>query len=174
MIVQKIELKIRGVLRLYEVPESLAWMNARQRERIWQALSARQKAQYQMSEHDNLITNGGLNDISNYLGNYSTLNGFALWLALGNGILNGVSASDTSLGNELVRVQPTSSTVTGNQTDISTSYSPTSTTTFTEGGLYGGNANSTANSGTLHSHLLLSASLLGTHLYQFDYLLIRN
>lgn len=173
--IQEITVRVQGTLRIYEMPMSLAWMHEDMRQQIWCGMSDEHKASYLMNEYDNLITNGGLNDISSYLGNYSTLNGFALWLALGNGILNGVSASDASLGNEIARYQPTSSTITGNQTAISVPFTVgSSAMTITEAGLYGGAATSTANSGSLHTHLLCSATFLAFHMYTLSYLLIRN
>lgn len=121
-------------------------------------MSEKEKDRYTVAESANLITNNGIAQILNFVGSQdgSTVP-FAQYFAFGNGPLNMVSPSDTTLNNEIFRIIPTIATINGTQTDISTFHAGgASPVSITNCGLYGNGATATLNSGTLLTHSMMS------------------
>lgn len=116
----------------------------------------------------NVACNDGRNSLLNTIANVSGYTGVQ-WFAVGTGTNpNGPQSGDHQLFSEFFRKQPTSYTVSGNQTLIATFFQATEgVTTYTEAGLFGSAptgytgasasggfvANATPNTGILFAHV---------------------
>lgn len=99
----------------------------------------------------NVACNGGRTATLDYLQNTSGLTGIQ-YFAVGTGA-GTPSANDTQLFAEYYRQAISSYTVSGNQLLLTTTFtSAVANTTYTECGIFGNGATSTANSGTLFAH----------------------
>lgn len=102
-------------------------------------------------ETSNMACNAGRTVLLNLtagVGGYSGVNYFAV----GTGVAS-PTAADTQLGTEYFRKLLTTTTVSGNQVDLSTLFVlAEGNTTYTEAGLFGNGATGTVNSGSLFAH----------------------
>lgn len=121
-------------------------------------MSERQKERYTAAESTNILVDGGITQILTFVGSASgNSTAFAEYLAFGNGALSAVSPSDTSLANEIFRIVPTLSNISGVQLNISAFHAGGgSSTVLTNAGLFGNGASGTLGSGTMMTHSLLS------------------
>lgn len=167
-------LHIEGILRIYEFPadaayEELAcWWGCfdlcekmRQVERLGGRLAI---------EARNLTTSAGRTQILSFIGASGSTNAFAQYYAVGTGTIYVVQAADTSLASELFRAVPSTVSVIGNSVTISTPFSTSQANgTYTNAGIFGNNATSTPNSGTLMTHLLYSYTKTSANSITNDY-----
>lgn len=109
-------------------------------------------------EFHNTACNAGRNVLLNVLGSPTTNSYFGVqYFAVGNGATVNPSNSDTQLVTEVYRKAITTYTIpgAGNYIDCATVFLTTDTgsnTTYTEAGLFGYNATSSANTGALFNH----------------------
>lgn len=119
-------------------------------------MSQREKERYYVAEYHNMLLNGGVTQIINYLINsIANTPVLAQYLAIGNGSINKVLANDTSLSGEFFRKAPTGATNVGTQSTISTALLSTDATgQWSNIGVFGNNATATLGSGILMSQAL--------------------
>lgn len=173
IIIERQPKPIRGIVRVRSLPDDID--TDEKYIAYWKRLTSREREKFTIWEGENLITTGGNLAINNFLGNTSTIAGFAKYLALGIGALTGPAVGDTSLVNEVWRKIPSLLTVVGNTSDISTSLLATDAqAVLTEAGLYTGSASATLNSGTLSSHILFPLVNNVGLARSVDYLIVRN
>ena len=99
----------------------------------------------------NVACNAGRAVLLNFVGNAASLTGVQ-YFAVGTGT-GTPSSSDTQLFTELYRQVPTATLVSGNQMIITTTFSSAQGNgTYTEAGLCGDGATSSANTGQLFAH----------------------
>lgn len=99
-------------------------------------------------ESHNLAVNAGRTQLLNLIGSIGGHSG-CTYFAVGTGS-NSPSTGDTQLQTEFFRKLFTTTTISGNQIDLSTVFATTEgNTTYAEAGLFGNGATGTANSGTL-------------------------
>lgn len=139
-------LHFSGHLLFYELPESLTEQEYR---RYWLVLSHRERERYLIHEASNLLTSAGRNQLLTFAGASGTTSAFAQYIAFGTGPTV-ITGSNTVVATEIYRAIPASSTISGNQVDISLQLPAGSANgILTNAGIYGVNATSTINSGTL-------------------------
>lgn len=121
-------------------------------------MSEKEKDRYTAAESQNMIVAAGVTQLLNFVGSPNGNNtGFAQQLAFGNGALNTVNFSDTSLASEIFRLASITSNISGMQLDISALRGGGgSPTTITNVGLFGAGATGTLGSGTMMTKSLLS------------------
>lgn len=129
-------------------------------------------------EIHNLLTNTG---ISTFLTNSSvTSTGsmipFAQILEVGSGSISGVQRTDTTITGALSpRKAPTGYTITGTQTDISFSFaSGDAVASWTNIGLWGNGATTTAGTGSLETHALFTYNKLSVAVTVDYFIVIAN
>lgn len=160
---------VRGILRTRELPDptwdeatfNYWWCDEKNSSGIVvrrARMSPKEKDRYTVAEGENLITTNGINNILTFLGLGSgTATLFSKWFAVGTGAIASVSKADTTIATELYRLQATGTAITGNQQDVSILFTSTNGNgTWSNAGWWGGAATSTANSGTLETHVLYS------------------
>lgn len=114
--------------------------------------------EYQIDEFNNIITTAGRTQVLTYIGS-STGNTtqWSQYFAIGTGAITAVSASDTSLSNEVFRKAQTSYSVSGTLVDVNFQLGTTDAEfTYTNCGLFGAGASSTLGSGTMMTHALFA------------------
>lgn len=109
-------------------------------------------------ETHNVACNAGRAAILNYVANTGGLTGVQ-YLAVGTGSIpagqSGPQATDTALWTEYFRQAISTTTISGNQVDLSSVFaSGSANTTYTEAGIFGDGATGTAGSGQLFAHAL--------------------
>jgi predicted RecA/RadA family phage recombinase len=119
-------------------------------------MSEKEKDRYTVLEAENQLMTAGVQQILTYIGMPSgTAILISKYFAVGTGTISATAATDTALATESFRKVPDSATQTGNQIDISTSFSTSQANgQLTNAGLFGASASGTANSGTLYTHAL--------------------
>jgi hypothetical protein len=135
-------------------------------------ISEREKErEYQIDEFENLITTNGRTNVLTYIGSSTgSTTQWSQYFAVGTGAITAVSASDTSLSNEVYRVAQSSFSVSGTQVDVNFQIGTSQAQfAYTNAGLYGNSASSTLGSGTLMTHALFSYSK-GAWAISCDYL----
>jgi hypothetical protein len=127
--------------------------------------------EFQTDEFRNLITTNGRNNVLSYIGSSSgSTTQWSQYFAVGTGAITYVSASDTSLANEVFRKAFTSFSVSGTQVDMNLQFgSGEGLFTFTNSGIFGNGATSTIGSGQLQTHALFAFSH-GAFSIAIDYL----
>lgn len=180
------DIHIRGTVRVREVPfkDEAEWR------RWWLGefddkgrmirpprMSEREKERYTVTESENMLVANGITQVLNYVGTSDGSSvGFAQQLAFGNTPLSRVNESDTSLAGEFLRIAPSPTSILATQTEVS-AFHPggSSSTVFTNAGLFGNGATGTLGSGTLMTHLLLQytqpAASTQIPSVSFDYLI---
>ena len=161
-------IRFQGMLRLCELPDEWTreeylryWCGERDEQGhvIKPAIMTKQeKERYTVVEARNQLMAAGRTSILSYIGGASgNTTAFGKYLAIGTGVLQATSPSDTALVNEVYRVAQTTNTVQGSQMDVNFQIpSASAQVTMTESGLFGGTASTTAGSGTLVTHVLFS------------------
>lgn len=173
IIIEQAPTPYEGVVRVRTLPEDIDTQE--KFITLWKSLTSRERERYTTFEAKNLITTAGLAAINAFLGSWTSVPGFAKYLALGTGALAGPAAGDTSLVTEVFRKAPALLTVVGNTSDITTYLQATDAQfALTEAGLFTGAATGTANSGTLATHLLFPVNNAVSLPKSIDYLLVRN
>lgn len=159
---------VRGILRTRELPENWDeatfrywWLDEKNSDGMVvrrARMSPKEKDRYTVMEAENLITTNGRTQLLTYLGESAgTAILFSKWFAVGTGAITSVSPSDTSLSTELYRLQPTGTSITGTQQDVSILFTTSNGNgTWTNAGFFGNAATSTPGSGTLYTHVLYS------------------
>jgi hypothetical protein len=150
------KISLEGILRIYEFS-----CDAEQKELQpwWPRFELREKERHARLavEVHNMIMSAGRTQILSFIGASGSTNAFAQYYGVGTGAIYTISPSDASLAGELFRAIPASFSVVGNAVTISTPFSTSQANgTFTNAGLWGNNATSTAGSGVLMTHLLYS------------------
>lgn len=146
---------VEGIFTIRELPQE--WDTQATFLHYWARMKQAERARYTVFEQENLIVTSGNLAINTFLGSSGTVPGFAQYLALGNGIINGPAPADTKLVAETFRKVPALLTVVGNQSDITTYLASSDAVgAITEAGLYTGAATSTLNSGTIATHLVFA------------------
>jgi hypothetical protein len=157
-----------GLLRIRELPEEWSeadylkyWCGERDEQgRMLQKprISEKEKERYTVLEARNQLMVQGRGFALSYLGaTNGNASAFGKYLAIGTGALQATSPTDTQLVNEVFRVLQSANTVQGSQVDINFQLTAANAqVVMTESGLFGGSASSTANSGTLCTHVLFS------------------
>lgn len=164
---QYISVEVEGILSVYTVPHGMS-------DTAWQGLGFHEKNALKGAEYENQIMTNGYTAISNFLGANGTVPGFALYLALGNGAINGVNIADTGLAHETQRLTSSSSVLTGNVTTVTFPLAyASSNVQFTEAGLIGAGGTSTLGTGQLNTHLLFPFLQNSYTTYSLIYTLIR-
>jgi hypothetical protein len=164
-------LHITGLLRVYELPDDQALAEY---ERWWPrfSLSEKERKGRLVVQAHNLVTSSGRTQILNFIGASGSTNSFAQYYAVGTGAIYIVQPSDTSLSTELFRAVPASYSVVGNGVTITTNFSTSQANgTYTNSGIFGNNATSTANSGVLMTHILYSYTKTSSVAIVNDYLI---
>jgi hypothetical protein len=166
-------IKIEGIIRIRELPidcteeDFKAW---------WPRLAEQEKDRYTVDRFHNLITAGGKTALINYLKTLPATVGtqlnnvdpFGEKMALGNGVVTGIFASDTSIFGLLSNKNITSASGNSNQVDYSTFFASTdisSSITLTNGGLFGGSG-----ANVLLTHFACSYTTTANP-FTFDYLI---
>ena len=165
-------LHFAGMIKIREFPldatleDWLAW---------WPRLSEKEKDRYTLAESHNLLTTSGRTQLLQFAGNNTGTAPFSQYLAIGTGTINSVSAGDTSILGEIYRQVPNTATITGTQNDIATVIGTnTAPGTWTNCGFYGVAATSTAGTGTLLTHALLSYPKVNGTPVTIDYVISVN
>ena len=127
--------------------------------------------EHQIAEFTNLITTNGRNNVLTYIGSSTgSTTQWSQYFAVGTGAITAVSASDTSLSNEVFRKAFASFSVSGTQVDMNVQFGTSEGIfTYTNGGIFGNSASSTIGSGTLMTHALFAFSK-GSFAISCDYL----
>lgn len=148
-------LRFSGLVRVRELPRDCALSDFLE---WWPRLTERERERWTAYERKNVLTLAGRAQLLTYLSSSTaTTLGFAQYFAVGTFPIISVSAGDTSIQSEIFRAVPNTSVITGNQVDISTYFGPSQANgIYTNAGLFGINASSTLNSGTLMTHTLYS------------------
>ena len=180
-------LSIKGVLRTRELPDPTWdratflywWCDEKNSDGIIvrkARMSPREKDRYTVVEEENLVTTNGINNILTFLGLSSgTATLFSKWFAVGTGAISSVARGDTTIATELYRLQPTGTSITGSQQDVSILFTGSNGNgTWSNAGFWGGSASSTANSGTLETHVLytyhkVTGSITNDYLYVLQF-----
>jgi|SRR5579875_3627592 len=135
-------------------------------------ISEREKARYTEVESHNQLMVAGRTELLTFVGaSGGSTTPFGKYLAIGTGVLQATSPTDTQLVNEVYRVLQSAFTVQGSQVDLNFQIPAASAqVVMTEAGLFGGSASGTANSGTLCTHVLFSYTK-GNYSISCDYLI---
>ena len=160
-----------GIVKVRELPKDITIQDYLE---WWPRLTERERERYTATEHHNVLTLNGFNQLLTYVSsaNATTL-GFSQYFAVGTLPIISVQAGDTSVQGELFRAVPTSSTITGNQLTLSTFFgSAQGNGTYTNAGLYGVNATATSGSGTLMTHTLYSYTKSNGTPISNDYIIV--
>lgn len=146
-------LHFTGLVKVRELPRDCAFADFMA---WWPRLTERERERWTAYEHRNVLTSSGRTQLLTYASSgLATTLGFAQEFSVGTSPIISVSAGDTSVQGELYRSAPTTTTITGNQVDISTYFGPSQANgNYTNAGLYGVNATSTLGTGTLMTHTL--------------------
>lgn len=139
-------------------------------------MSQREKERYAVAVFSNILTSAGRSYALQYLASRTANTpAFAQYFGVGNVQINAVAPGDTSLAGEIARVVPSKANIVGTQVDIASFFGASqANTTWTNAGLFGVNATSTANSGTLMTHALISYTKSSSVSVTVDYLLNLN
>lgn len=128
--------------------------------------------EHQIAEFSNLITTNGRNNVLNYIGSSTgSTTQWSQYFAVGTGAITAVSASDTSLSNEVFRKIQNSYSVSGTQVDVNFQFGTTDAEfAYTNAGIFGNGATSTLGSGQLQTHALFSFTK-GAFAISIDYII---
>jgi hypothetical protein len=182
-------IKVCGLIRIRELPPE--WTEADFR--YWwlpevdsdgriirkARMSEREKSRWTQWEGHNLLTSSGRSALLTYMSSNtgSTYVPFAAYLAIGSTSIVQVYPTDTNVPGEFFRKQPTSTTQTGNNLDVSTSLAAGDAVgTWSNLGLYGGaGVSGTIGSGVLYTHSLVIPNYTkGSNTPVIDYTLSLN
>lgn len=116
--------------------------------------------EHQIDEFTNLITTNGRTNVLTYIGSSTgSTTQWSQYFAVGTGAITAVSASDTSLSNEVFRKAFASYSVSGTAVDMNVQFgSGEGLFTFTNCGVFGNSASGTIGSGQMQTHALFSYS----------------
>ena len=128
--------------------------------------------EYQTDEFTNLITTNGRTNVLTYIGSSTgSTTQWSQYFAVGTGAITAVSASDTSLSNEVFRKSQASFSVNGTLVDVNFQFGTTDAEfAYTNAGIFGNAASGTLGSGTLMTHALFSYTK-GAYAISIDYVI---
>lgn len=166
-------IKARALPADLTLEDFLAW---------WPRLTEKERDRYTVEETKNVITVNGRTNILTYIGNTALSGGiggtvvpWAMFFAVGTGATASVSAGDTGMYTEFYRAAPSTATISGNSVNISTFFAAgNGNATYTNAGLWGNNATSSANSGTLMTHALYTYTKTNANSLTNDYIINLN
>lgn len=160
-------LHFEGILRLRETPPD--WDEATLKY-WWARMTEREKDRWTLWEGENMLMNAGRNQVLTFIGQATAPATFSQQFAVGTGTIYTVQPSDTSLSTELARVAPASFSIVGNTVTVTSTFTTGQANgTWSNAGLFGVSATSTANSGTLMTHILCSFTKTSASAITCDY-----
>jgi hypothetical protein len=176
---------VEGIIRFRRIPDDWSeaeyrhwWLpewNSDHTKIIREArLTPADKDRFTAHEVHNILTTNGRTYILTYMASSaSNTSAFAQYFAVGNFPISTVAPGQTGLVNEIFRGQPSTVTITGTSVDIATILGASQAVgTLYEAGLFGNNATSTANSGTMMTSAMLGGFVKANGpVYSCDYVL---
>jgi len=163
-------LHFEGIVRVYELSDEQLFDADFQR--WWRRFSLAEKEREArlVVEAKNMLMNAGRTQLLNFVGSSGSTSAFAQYYAVGTGAIYTVTPSDSQLAGELFRAQPASYSIVGNAVTISTNFtSGQANGTYTNAALFGVNATSTANSGTMMTHMIYTYTKTNANGITSDY-----